>query len=155
VRYPVSLCAQEIFLDIGAIEKILFVEPKKIEGSDRPVNPFSVGRKNAVIHFASVGEATNALATFHNYEIDGVQVRRLFVVRLPARRPRILSASSRSVTSFALFLELFIFIFVFMFILFLKAYSGSHQFFSRCRQRRRSARCRGAGAGSRPPPHHY
>jgi hypothetical protein len=152
VRYPISLCAQEIFLDIGTIEKILFVEPKKIEGSDRPVNPFSVGRKNAVIHFASVGEATNALATFHNYEIDGVQVRRLFVVRVPARRPRILSASSRCITSFALFLELFIFVFIF--ILFLKSYSGSHQFFSRRRQRRRSARCRGAGAGSPPPPRH-
>jgi hypothetical protein len=67
---------QEIFVDAGPIEKIVFVEPKKIEGSDKPVNPFSVGRKNAVIHFSGVGEATNALATFHNFEIDGVQVRR-------------------------------------------------------------------------------
>ena len=39
-----------------------------------PINPFSVGRKNAIIHFASVSDAANALATRHNHEIDGVQV---------------------------------------------------------------------------------
>ena len=39
-----------------------------------PINPFSVGRKNAVIHFPGIGDATNALAALHNFEIDGVQV---------------------------------------------------------------------------------
>ncbi len=67
---------QEIFSSVGPIEKIVFVEPRKMEGSDVPVNPFSVGRKNAVLHFQNVGDATNALATLHNYEIDGVQVLR-------------------------------------------------------------------------------
>ncbi len=66
--------SQEIFSSVGPIEKIVFVEPKKMEGSDVPVNPFSVGRKNAVIHFQNVCDATNALATLHNFEIDGVQV---------------------------------------------------------------------------------
>ena len=45
-----------------------------MEGSGTPLNPFSVGRKNAVIHFQSVSDAANALATLHNFEIDGVQV---------------------------------------------------------------------------------
>lgn len=66
--------SQEIFSNVGPIDKIVFVEPKKMEGSDVPVNPFSVGRKNAVVHFQNVSDATNALATLHNFEIDGVQV---------------------------------------------------------------------------------
>ena len=65
---------------MGAIEKIVFVEPKKLEGTDKPVNPFSVGRKNAIIHFPGISEATNALATLHNTEIDGVQVMPNFYI---------------------------------------------------------------------------
>jgi hypothetical protein len=79
-------CSQEVFAVVASIEKIVFVEPKKLEGSDMPINPFSVGRKNAVIHFSGVSEATNALAMLHNFEIDGVQVRRRGVVRVAPRR---------------------------------------------------------------------
>ncbi len=71
---------------MACIEKIVFVEPKKLEGSDMPINPFSVGRKNAVIHFSGISEATAALAMLHNFEIDGVQVRRRGVVLVAPRR---------------------------------------------------------------------
>ena len=73
---------------MGAIEKIVFVEPKKLEGTDKPVNPFSVGRKNAIIHFPGISEATNALATLHNTEIDGVQVMpNFYTIRNRSRMP--------------------------------------------------------------------
>jgi hypothetical protein len=74
-RSHLTHVTQEIFASAGPVDKIVFLEPKKMEGSDAPLNPFSVGRKNAVIHFQSVSDAANALATLHNFEIDGVQVR--------------------------------------------------------------------------------
>ena len=65
-----------------------------------PINPFSVGRKNAIIHFPGISEATNALATLHNFEIDGVQVR-LCPCCAPAPRapPTAVEALVRNVTS--------------------------------------------------------
>ena len=97
---PLILSPQEVFAEVAPIEKIVFVEPKKLEGSDMPINPFSVGRKNAIIHFPGISEATNALATLHNFEIDGVQVR-LCPCCAPAPRapPIAVEALVRNVTS--------------------------------------------------------
>ena len=112
---------------MASIEKIVFVEPKKLEGSDMPINPFSVGRKNAIIHFSGISEATNALATLHNFEIDGVQVRFASpCCAQPRARPAAVDLRCLPASSHRSY-----------------AQAGPHQFFTRCGERGRIARHRG------------
>ena len=126
---------------MGPIDKIVFLEPKKMEGSGTPLNPFSVGRKNAVVHFQSVSDAANALATLHNFEIDGVQVPAFFFFLLSAQ-PCLLLPPPPSRCHHLLHLG------PLSPLLFLSdAPSGSHQFLARSGEGRRAARFGGAGAG--------